>query len=63
MRPGSRAPSRTSRAGGVRVVPNRYPAMEIEGKLEGNPVGLYDHLSGIGAHEVVIETPDASVSF
>jgi UDPglucose--hexose-1-phosphate uridylyltransferase len=30
----------------VRVVPNRYPAMQIEGALEGNPVGLYDHLSG-----------------
>jgi UDPglucose--hexose-1-phosphate uridylyltransferase len=42
----------------VRVVPNRYPAMEIEGPLLGKPVGLYDHLSGIGAHEVVIETPD-----
>jgi UDPglucose--hexose-1-phosphate uridylyltransferase len=42
----------------VRVVPNRYPAMEIEGPLLGKPAGLYDHLSGIGAHEVVIETPD-----
>ena len=42
----------------VRVVPNRYPAMEIEGALLGRPAGLYDHLSGIGAHEVVIETPD-----
>ena len=47
----------------VRVVPNRYPAMEIEGKLEGNPVALYDHLSGIGAHEVVIETPDGNTAF
>ena len=43
----------------VRVVPNRYPAMEIEGPLVGSPVGPYDHLSGIGAHEVVIETPDS----
>jgi UDPglucose--hexose-1-phosphate uridylyltransferase len=47
----------------VRVVPNRYPAMEIEGALEGKPVGLYDHLSGIGAHEVVIETPDGDLAF
>jgi UDPglucose--hexose-1-phosphate uridylyltransferase len=46
----------------VRVVPNRYPAMEIEGPLEGSPVGLYDHLSGIGAHEVVIETPDGDLA-
>ena len=43
----------------VRVVPNRYPAMEIEGPLVGSPVGPYDHLSGIGAHEVVIETPES----
>lgn len=42
----------------VRVVPNRYPAVRIEGALEGKPVGLYDHLTGIGAHEVIIETPD-----
>ena len=41
----------------VRVVPNRYPAMRIEGSLEAAPVGLYDRLTGIGAHEVIIETP------
>ncbi len=43
----------------VRVVPNRYPAMRVEGQLEASPVGLYDRLTGIGAHEVIIETPDA----
>ena len=43
----------------VRVVPNRYPAMRIEGVMEASPEGLYDRLSGIGAHEVIIETPDA----
>jgi UDPglucose--hexose-1-phosphate uridylyltransferase len=42
----------------VRVVPNRYPAMRVEGSLEANPVGLYDRLTGIGAHEVIIETPE-----
>ena len=46
----------------VRVVPNRYPAMRVEGQLESAPVGLYDRLSGIGAHEVIIETPDAGVA-
>lgn len=44
----------------VRVVPNRYPAMRVEGKLEASPVGLYDHLTGIGAHEVIIETPSST---
>ncbi len=46
----------------VRVVPNRYPAMRVEGKLEAAPVGLYDHLTGIGAHEVIIETPDEKLA-
>jgi UDPglucose--hexose-1-phosphate uridylyltransferase len=42
----------------VRVVPNRYPAMRIEGELKATPEGLYDRVTGIGAHEVVVETPD-----
>jgi UDPglucose--hexose-1-phosphate uridylyltransferase len=46
----------------VRVVPNRYPAMRVEGRLEANPVGLYDQLTGIGAHEVIIETPDSNLA-
>jgi UDPglucose--hexose-1-phosphate uridylyltransferase len=46
----------------VRVVPNRYPAMRIEGQMESAPVGLYDRVTGIGAHEVIIETPDAKTA-
>ena len=46
----------------VRVVPNRYPAMRIEGALEGSPEGLYDRLTGIGAHEVIIETPEGNLA-
>jgi UDPglucose--hexose-1-phosphate uridylyltransferase len=42
----------------VRVVPNRYPAMRIEGQLSANPEQLYDRMTGIGAHEVIIETPE-----
>ena len=42
----------------VRVVPNRYPAMRVEGQLTSSPDGLYDRMSGIGAHEVIIETPE-----
>jgi UDPglucose--hexose-1-phosphate uridylyltransferase len=41
----------------VRVVPNRYPALIIEGDLDREPVGIYDRMNGIGAHEVIIETP------
>ena len=42
----------------VRVVPNKFPALQIEGKLDRRGVGLYDRTNGIGAHEVIIETPD-----
>lgn len=42
----------------VRVIPNRYPALMIEGDLDRQPEGIYDRMNGIGAHEVVIETPD-----
>jgi len=40
----------------LRVVPNKFPALRIEGLLEEKDEALYDKLSGIGAHEVIIET-------
>ncbi|MGH2627482.1 MAG: galactose-1-phosphate uridylyltransferase, partial [Anaerolineales bacterium] len=43
---------------GVRVVPNRFPALRIEGALDKQAEGLYDRMRGVGAHEVVIETPE-----
>lgn len=42
----------------VRVVPNKFPALEIEGTLDRRGEGLYDKMNGVGAHEVVIEGPD-----
>ncbi|HSD67616.1 MAG TPA: galactose-1-phosphate uridylyltransferase [Vicinamibacteria bacterium] len=42
----------------VRVVPNKFPALQVEGELEPTGEGIYDRLNGIGAHEVIIETPD-----
>jgi UDPglucose--hexose-1-phosphate uridylyltransferase len=42
----------------VRVIPNKYPALRIEGELDSRAYGLYDVMNGIGAHEVIIETPD-----
>jgi UDPglucose--hexose-1-phosphate uridylyltransferase len=44
----------------VRVVPNRYPALMIEGQLDREADGIYDRMNGVGAHEVVIETPEHS---
>ena len=42
----------------VRVVPNRYPALMIEGELHKEGDGIYDKMNGVGAHEVIIESPD-----
>ncbi|KAF0216081.1 MAG: UDPglucose--hexose-1-phosphate [Geobacteraceae bacterium] len=42
----------------VRVIPNKYPALRIEGDLNKRGYGLYDVMSGIGAHEIIVETPD-----
>jgi UDPglucose--hexose-1-phosphate uridylyltransferase len=42
----------------VRVVPNKFPALRIEGQLDKRPDGIYDRMNGIGAHEVIIESPD-----
>lgn len=41
----------------LRVVPNKYPALQAEGNMNRQGDGMYDRMNGIGAHEVVIETP------
>jgi UDPglucose--hexose-1-phosphate uridylyltransferase len=41
----------------LRVVPNKFPALQIEGDLDKAGRGMYDAMNGIGAHEVIIETP------
>ena len=41
----------------VRVVPNRFPSLRVEGELERRGQGLYDLMNGVGAHELVIESP------
>jgi UDPglucose--hexose-1-phosphate uridylyltransferase len=42
----------------LRVVPNKFPALRVEGDLSRQGEGLYDKMNGVGAHELVIETPD-----
>jgi galactose-1-phosphate uridylyltransferase len=43
---------------GVRVVPNKFPALQAEGEVQATGHGIYDRMDGIGSHEVVIESPD-----
>jgi UDPglucose--hexose-1-phosphate uridylyltransferase len=47
----------------LRVFPNRFPALMIEGQLDRAGEGVYDRMNGIGAHEVLVETPDHRKSF
>ncbi len=46
----------------VRVVPNKFPALRVEGELGKVGYGIYDMMNGVGAHEVIIETPQHLVS-
>ena len=49
--------ARNDRGWRVRVVPNKFPALEIEGDLNKRGEGIYDLMRGVGAHEVIIESP------
>jgi len=60
LRPNGSGPNTTGWS--LRVVPNKFPALVIEGSLNKRGEGMYDKMNGIGAHEVIIETPDHGVS-
>lgn len=55
-------PKTLYRAGEVRVIPNRLPALQVEGSPAVVADGFYDKTDGTGAHEIVIET-DAGDDF
>ena len=42
----------------LRVVANKFPALKIEGDLDRRGLGVFDMCNGVGAHEVIIETPE-----
>lgn len=46
----------------LRVMPNKFPALQISGDLKKTGVGMFDKMNGIGAHEVIVETPDHMLS-
>jgi UDPglucose--hexose-1-phosphate uridylyltransferase len=59
---GGPTPAKDSPGWTVRVVPNKFPALGIEGNLNRRAEGMFDRMNGIGAHEVIIETPDHAAS-
>lgn len=42
----------------IRCVPNKYPALVIEGEVHRRVTPLFHSVNGVGAHEVIVETPD-----
>ena len=42
----------------LRVVPSKFPALRVEGELNRQGEGMFDRMNGIGAHEVIIESPE-----
>lgn len=42
----------------ITVVPRKNRVLQIEGEINRRAHGLYDVMNGIGAHELVIETPE-----
>jgi len=46
----------------LRVVPNKFPALNVEGDLDRKGDGIYDKMNGVGAHEVIIESPEHNLT-
>ena len=46
----------------TRVVPNLYHALSVEETKENRRVGFFERQNGLGAHEVIIETPHHHIS-
>jgi UDPglucose--hexose-1-phosphate uridylyltransferase len=42
----------------VRAIPDKAPMFQVEGDLQREGEGLYDRMRNVGAHEVVVETPE-----
>jgi UDPglucose--hexose-1-phosphate uridylyltransferase len=42
----------------IRVTPDRHPLLRIEGGLDQRAAGMFDQMNAVGAHELVVDTPD-----
>jgi len=60
FRPGGSKPNEPGWT--LRVMPNKFPALQISGELMKQGEGLYDKMNGIGAHEVIVDTPEHNLS-
>ena len=64
LRPGDGPGARANAPGWrLRAFPNKFPALRVEGELERAGDGIYDRMNGVGAHEVIVETPEHTKRF
>jgi UDPglucose--hexose-1-phosphate uridylyltransferase len=42
----------------LRVMPNKFPALQAHGALNKMGEGIFDKMNGVGVHEVIVETPE-----
>ena len=61
-RPTSNGSQRDTPGWTVRVVPNKFPALQVEGTQNRQAEGMFDKMNGLGAHEVIVETPKHNAS-
>ena len=47
----------------LRVMPNKFPALDPGGLLTRSGEGMFDRMAGVGMHEVVVESPDHFLTF
>lgn len=46
----------------LRVMPNKFPALNPGGSLMSKGEGIYDKMGGVGEHDVIVETPEHDLS-
>jgi UDPglucose--hexose-1-phosphate uridylyltransferase len=42
----------------LRVMSNKFPALQVEGMLNKSGEGMFDKMNGVGVHEVIVESPE-----
>lgn len=47
----------------VRVIPDKAPILKIEEEIDRRPEGMFDFMTAVGAHEIVVETPQHAVEW
>jgi len=45
----------------TRIVPSSVPVLRVEEDAVREGVGMFDMVNGVGAHEIIVETPDHSL--